>query len=315
MIHHRLRTGIVITLLLLRAATVEGQLWNKWGGTNNIIQVAKNGAAFHSIQAALDSITDATEDNPYLVYVAPGVYEEQIDMKPFVDIEGAGEALTKIVSGRDYAISGSSHAELRSLTLEGAASCERVLWVGSGQSASVSDVTIRASGHEPRGIEIWYAGPTYLKHVTIEIAPTSGWGSGIRIARSTAVLDGVTLLATSDERGSYGIVAFSAESVLEVRNSIIVADGPGSQGILGYGLTGLQRTSVLGEACAITVGTLGSMTVRSSEIRGGICNYGVASLLHSQLDGAVAGATTPSCFSVHDADVKPLDGDCRSPSD
>jgi pectin methylesterase-like acyl-CoA thioesterase len=63
----------------------------------NLIVVAKSGAAFTSVQAALDSITDAAANNRYLVYVAPGEYAESVAMKSYVDIQGAGESVTRLV--------------------------------------------------------------------------------------------------------------------------------------------------------------------------------------------------------------------------
>ena len=64
----------------------------------NVLCVAKNGAPFTSIQAALDSITDAAEDNRYLVVVSPGTYQEQVQLKEWVDVRGASRQATKITT-------------------------------------------------------------------------------------------------------------------------------------------------------------------------------------------------------------------------
>src|SRR5438477_9044318 len=67
---------------------------------SNVIVVARSGGDFNSVQQALNSIQDNSPTNRYLVWVAPGTYTETgtVLMKPYVDIEGAGEGPTKIVS-------------------------------------------------------------------------------------------------------------------------------------------------------------------------------------------------------------------------
>lgn len=63
----------------------------------NIITVGKSGADFTSVKAAVDSITDASETNPYLVRIGPGTYEEDcgdIDLPGHIHLEGGGPETT-----------------------------------------------------------------------------------------------------------------------------------------------------------------------------------------------------------------------------
>jgi pectin methylesterase-like acyl-CoA thioesterase len=64
----------------------------------NIITVAKSGGDFTDPVAAVDSISDASATNPYLVVIAPGVYTvtQTLQMKQYVDIAGSGEEVTKL---------------------------------------------------------------------------------------------------------------------------------------------------------------------------------------------------------------------------
>jgi pectin methylesterase-like acyl-CoA thioesterase len=85
----------------------------------NVVVVARSGGDFTSVQEALNSITDNSPTNRYLVWVAPGIYTETATMKSFVDFEGAGELVTKITymgsaSGHPGTVVGASDAELRS---------------------------------------------------------------------------------------------------------------------------------------------------------------------------------------------------------
>ncbi len=92
----------------------------------NVRVVAKSGGDYTTITDALKSINDASASNPYLIFVAPGVYTETVTMKPFVDIQGSGESTTKITSYNTDAstgtVTGASNAELRFLTVENAGS-------------------------------------------------------------------------------------------------------------------------------------------------------------------------------------------------
>lgn len=56
----------------------------------NVLIVAKVGGNFNNIQAAIDSISDASTANAYLVWVAPGTYTETVILKPHVHLQGAG---------------------------------------------------------------------------------------------------------------------------------------------------------------------------------------------------------------------------------
>lgn len=64
----------------------------------NEVVVAKSGADFTSVQAAIDSITDAGPSNRYRVNVKPGKYNESVVMKPYVDLFGSGAENTTIIS-------------------------------------------------------------------------------------------------------------------------------------------------------------------------------------------------------------------------
>ena len=70
-------------------------------GYESVVVVAKSGGDFTSVQAAIDSITDASSAKRYLVWVAPGNYEGAIVLKPYVYLKGAGRRSTTIVHSTD----------------------------------------------------------------------------------------------------------------------------------------------------------------------------------------------------------------------
>ena len=65
---------------------------------SNIVTVAKRNGDFSNPLAAMASITDASASNPYLIVIAPGVYNlgGQLVMKEFVNIAGSGKEVTTL---------------------------------------------------------------------------------------------------------------------------------------------------------------------------------------------------------------------------
>lgn len=63
----------------------------------NVIRVAKGGGDFNVIQDAIDSIQDNSSDNRYVIRLAPGLYEENVVMKPYVSIKGEGNATEAVI--------------------------------------------------------------------------------------------------------------------------------------------------------------------------------------------------------------------------
>ncbi len=92
----------------------------------NVIVVAKSGGDFTNVKSAVDSITDASASNNYLVYVGPGTYTvtEPIVLQQYVSLKGSGINVTSLygnVSGSDSAssaiIQGASNSSISELTV------------------------------------------------------------------------------------------------------------------------------------------------------------------------------------------------------
>ncbi len=56
--------------------------------SGNVVAVYPGGATFSTIQAAIDSITDASPEKEYQVEVGPGTYNEKVTLKEYVNLMG-----------------------------------------------------------------------------------------------------------------------------------------------------------------------------------------------------------------------------------
>jgi hypothetical protein len=154
----------------LDADTVDGLNAGQLGSHyQNVVVVAKSGGDYVSVQAAIDSITDATAGNPYLVWVAPGVYEEQVTMKPFVHLQGAGQEATIITSAASDSawpptqatLVLASDISLRDLTIgnNGAGDYDVALLATAGVARTlVAGVTAQAQGDGMNNYAVYLGG-------------------------------------------------------------------------------------------------------------------------------------------------------------
>jgi hypothetical protein len=185
------------------ADTVDGKHASQLGPSHyqNVVIVAKSGGDYTSVQAAMDSITDAAADNPYLVRVAPGVYNEAVTLKPYVHLQGAGQENTVITS----TVSNGNHSPTQATLVLARDASVRDLTVGNGGAGSrnaallatagvtrtlVADVTARVQGA-----------------VSLNYAIYTGSGVGVRLQQ-------VTALAEDDSGGNYGLYSLSSAMVM-----------------------------------------------------------------------------------------------------
>ncbi len=130
----------------------------------NVLVVSPSGAAFTSVAAALASINDASETNPYVVYVAPGVYEETelCEVQSFVTLLGAGPAASIVRSSRTGNSQGAASstvllsdngaiADIRIENVGAAALSNAISGFGLSRATRITNVVARADGNGGTG--------------------------------------------------------------------------------------------------------------------------------------------------------------------
>ncbi len=228
----------------------------------NLIVVAKGGGDFTSIQAALDSITDNSASSPYLIWVAPGTYAEKVTMKEYIDIEGAGELVTKITApGSTLAtgtLVGANNAELRFLTVE-------------NTGGSTGATAIYNSSASPK-----------LTHVTA-IASGGQTTYGIFNSSSSPIMVDVTASA-SDGAVNLGISNNSSSSPMMMNVTAVASSGAGDNRGVENNSSSVTMINVvataLGGGSGDTRGVVNSsasatMTNVTAIASGGAFNYGI----------------------------------------
>lgn len=157
-----------------------------------VLTVAQSGGDFSSIQVAIDSAAgDAAADNRYLVLVAPGEYEESVDMAPFVDVRGSGVGQTVITAA------GSAAADTGTVVVDAETVLEGLSVVNTGgnlqaigilcsASATLRHLSVSATGasSESQGILITGGAPA----ITDAMVTASGASVSTGIANSTGGL-------------------------------------------------------------------------------------------------------------------------------
>jgi len=204
----------------------------------NIITVAKSNGDFDDPVAALNSITDASAANPYLVVIAPGVYDigsSGLVMQEYVDVAGSGQDSTFIkgsksnssLNGNAALVTGSDNAGLRDLTIE------------NMSSTSVYAVGIYNSAASPK-----------LSNLTIKLADNTQRQYGVsNISSSAPEIDNVTIVLSVSSGGDrqYGI--YNNGSSPLIRNTTITTNGGGIQ----RGIDSFNSLNMVASALSITL--------------------------------------------------------------
>lgn len=182
-----------------------------------------------ALLAALAGITDASDSKPYLLKIEPGVYDigsGSLAMKKYVDIEGSGEAVTRIKSSgypnfNTGTVTGADSAEIRLLTLENTGGSSYSIGIyNSSASPSISRVTIVSSGSSSGniGISNSFSNPE-ITGVSVSAAGNGTWIYGIYNDNSSPVITDTSAFVKSSS-SSYCIAIATSNTSSPVMTDI-----------------------------------------------------------------------------------------------
>jgi hypothetical protein len=205
------------------------------------------GGDYSTITDALNSITDNSASNQYVIKIGPGTYEEQVTMKEYVDIYGSGKNSTIIVSSGSSAdpisgdtssatVIGANYASIRNLSIQSNSSSDYAIGICNYYvSPTIEDINIYASSSDSNSHAIGiyqYSGSTAISSVEIS-SVSSGTIHGIyfnNVTEKTIVKQ--SLIRISGGNYSSGILnENNSKTNIQYVNIIVSSAANGHTGI------------------------------------------------------------------------------------
>lgn len=218
---------------------------------------------------ALNSITDASAANPYLILIEPGKYDigsSSLQMKPYVSIQGSGESNTVITGDKGSAnpdaglLEGSDNAELSYLTVQNYCNQgNHVIAIYNNNCSPVMDhVSAEASaysGNNCYGVYNDWASPV-MTNMRIKASTASSRNEAVHNESSSPSMMNISAGATG---GSYcrGVYNHQPGTVRMIN-------------VIATAANGIENTGILTESCSSIM-----VNVRA-EAAGGTKSYGIS---------------------------------------
>lgn len=246
----------------LDADTIDGRDSSEFVSTSRIVIISPSATATESGSAVADriaAIADASETNPYLVWLEPGVYDmgsNSLEMKDWVSVMGSGQRSTRVTSTVGSFGTGTinlaTNTTLSRLTVENTSTANFVVAVatrGTGpMTISDTSISIASSPNNASGIS---QGSGDLTVERVKVNVNGNFSNGITSQNGTAVIrdcsftvsggaeiawalwtnGGATaadiLVINSILKGPQGIRLGSSTkpAVVSIHNSVVEADG------------------------------------------------------------------------------------------
>lgn len=251
----------------------------------NVITVAKSNGKFTDPVAAVNSITDASATNPYLVLIAPGIYTltTAVVMKPYIDISGTGEnvtVLTGAISNGSFItsaiIKGANHATLSNLSVSNTGGDSFSIGIyteGLDSSARLQQVSVTVSGGFVNyGIVNTNSSPI-MTGVNTDVSGGMGSVGVENDTNSSPTMTGVNTAVSGGETSNVGIANYDNSSPIMTEVNTVASGGTNNFGVYnGYNSSPRIRRSTLSGATngLANSGSSSTATISQSTIINGV---------------------------------------------
>jgi hypothetical protein len=188
----------------------------------NVVTVAKANGMFTDPAAAMNSITNASAANPYLILIGPGQYTltSALIMKEYVDVSGSGENDTLLTG----AISSSASNETAAI-------------VKGSKHATLSNLAVTNTGGAATAIGIYNSGldmSAMVHQVTVTVTSGGTHNYGIYNVNTTAsVMQTVNTIVKNGTTANYGVFNYLSSPIMTEVNAL-VSGGATNRGVNNY---------------------------------------------------------------------------------
>jgi hypothetical protein len=163
----------------------------------NVVTVAKSGGDFTDPVAAMASITDASETNPYLVIIGPGIYaiSRSLQVPGYVTIIGSGFEATTLTG---YVSHDQDYIACALVNLE-------------GPSSSLTDLFVQNRGGGKRSVGVFVGGYCSFRQASVYV---SGSEQNVGVYTGEGVLEDVSVTAIGGEQAT-GVMSSGTQLPLQ----------------------------------------------------------------------------------------------------
>ncbi|MEM7361061.1 MAG: hypothetical protein AAF431_18360 [Pseudomonadota bacterium] len=296
-------------------------------GLNNVVFVALENGDFTNPVDAVNSITDASSANPYVIYIAPGRYtipaSQQLIMKKHVDIVGSGRDSTIL----DFLFP-------TGIIVGGAKESTDAAFVIGAEGTTLSELTIQGSKNAFFGVGLHYSSgtaPMKVANVKINAQALPGGGVGI-YTTSEIIIKNSNVVGLANFFDAYGVLNDGGKVIIS--HSRVSAGATITTNVnTVYGVyNSASATSEIIESVITTsgggsvtyYGVFNSHPTASAKIRGSSLFAGTTSFVASTGTGSeesfvsdsffsTASTGDPMCDFVFTHDGAELDNQCKVP--